>query len=121
MLPRVAKDNSMKKHIALAMFLLIVLAPKVRSQSPAPSAEQVTVIRAGSLIDGSNGSPRKNQLIFVRGNRIEKVAEGSAQIPAGAAVIDLSAATVLPGMIDLHPHIFFLGEGPGKGGSSENN
>src|SRR5258708_3382750 len=115
MLPRVAKDNSMKKHIALAVFLLTLVTPKVRSQSPAPSAEQVTVIRAGSLIDGSNSSPRKNQLIYVRGNRIEKVAEGSAQIPAGAAVIDLSAATVLPGLIDSHTHIFLWGEDPAKG------
>src|SRR5260221_339378 len=120
MLPRVAKDNSMKKHIALAVFLLTLVTPKVRSQSPAPSAEQVTVIRAGSLIDGSNSSPRKNQLIFVRGNRIEKVAEGSAQIPAGAAVIDLSAATVLPGLIDSHTHIFLWGEDPAKGGYDEN-
>ena len=110
----------MKKHIALAMFLLIFVTPKVRSQSPAPSAEQVTVIRAGSLIDGSSGSPRKNQLIFVRGNRIEKVSEGSAQIPAGAAVIDLSAATVLPGLIDSHTHIFLWGEDPAKGGYDEN-
>src|SRR6202011_3828957 len=74
----------------------------------------------GSLIDGSNGSSRKNQLIFVRGNRIEKVAEGSAPIPARAAVIDLSAATVLPGMIDSHTHIFLWGEDPAKGGYDVN-
>src|ERR1700724_4759762 len=120
MLPRVAKDNSMKKHIALAVFLLIFVTPKVRSQSQASSAEQVTVIRAGSLIDGSNGSSRKNQLIFVRGNRIEKGAGGPAPIPAGAAVIDLSSATVLPGMIDSHTHIFLWGEDPAKGGYDEN-
>src|SRR5258706_14530909 len=120
MLPRVAKDNSMKKHIALAVFLLTLVTPKVRSQSPAPSPEQVTVIRAGSLIDGSNSSPRKNQLIFVRGNRIEKVAEVSAQIPAGAAVINLSSATVLPRLNDSHTHIFLWGEDPAKGGYDEN-
>ena len=110
----------MKKKIVFAILSLTVFVSTVRPQSPASSAEQVTVIRAGSLIDGSNGSPRKNQLIFVRGNRIEKVAEGSAQIPAGAAVIDLSAATVLPGLIDSHTHIFLWGEDPAKGGYDEN-
>src|SRR6267378_1880765 len=110
----------MKKAMAFAILSLIFFASAVRSQSSASSAEQVTVIRAGSLIDGSNGSPRRNQLIFVRGNRIEKVAEGSAQIPAGAVVIDLSAATVLPGLIDSHTHIFLWGEDPAKGGYDEN-
>src|SRR5713226_4300092 len=110
----------MKKNIVFAILSLTFCASTVRSQSSTPSAEQVTVIRAGSLIDGSNSSPRKNQLIFVRGNRIENVTEGSAQIPAGAVLIDLSAATVLPGLIDSHTHIFLWGEDPAKGGYDEN-
>src|SRR5467141_2829171 len=110
----------MKKAMAFAILSLIFFASAVRSQSSASSAEQVTVIRAGSLIDGSNGSPRRNQLIFVRGNRIEKVAEGSAQIPTNATVIDLSSTTVLPGLIDSHTHIFLWGEDPAKGGYDEN-
>jgi imidazolonepropionase-like amidohydrolase len=80
----------------------------------------LTVIRAGVLIDGTSDAPRKNQLIFVRGNRIEKVAGASAQIPAGATVIDLSSFTVLPGLIDSHTHIFLWGEDPKKGGYDEN-
>src|SRR6266481_79507 len=115
-----SRPDSMKKNIVSAILPLILFASTVRSQSSASSAAQVTVIRAGSLIDGLSGSPRKNQLIFVRGNRIEKVAEASAQIPAGATVIDLSAATVLPGLIDSHTHIFLWGEDPAKGGYDEN-
>src|SRR6266436_4377925 len=115
-----SRPDSMKKNIVSAILPLILFASTVRSQSSASSAAQVTVIRAGSLIDGLSGSPRKNQLIFVRGNRIEKVADGSAQIPAGATVIDLSAATVLPGLIDSHTHIFLWGEDPAKGGYDEN-
>jgi imidazolonepropionase-like amidohydrolase len=110
----------MKKSFVFLIFPLIFLANTVRAQSPAPSAERVTVIRAGTLMDGSNAAPRKDQLIFVRGNRIERVMDASAQIPAGATVIDLSSTTVLPGLIDSHTHIFLWGEDPAKGGYDAN-
>jgi imidazolonepropionase-like amidohydrolase len=114
------QGQSMKKSIVLAFLSLSVIATTARSQSSATSATQLTVIRAGSLIDGSNAAPRKNQLIFVRGNRVEKISDASAQIPAEATVIDLSSATVLPGMIDSHTHIFLWGEDPAKGGYDAN-
>ena len=77
-------------------------------------AQAVTVIRAGTLIDGVSGSAKTNQVIVIRGNRIESVGTGAA--PAGARVIDLSGATVLPGMIDSHTHVFLQGEEPSEGG-----
>jgi len=120
MLLSVVKDNSMKKNILLPILSLLLFASTIRSQSTAPVSTQLTVIRAGALLNGTSEAARKNQLIFVRGNRIEKVAEGSAQIPADAVVIDLSAATVLPGLIDSHTHIFLWGEDPAKGGYDEN-
>ena len=110
----------MKKIFVFLTFSVVWAVTASRAQTPAPSAEQITVIRAGTLIDGSNASPRKNQLIFVRGNRIEKLTEAAAQIPVGATVIDLSSATVLPGLIDSHTHIFLWGEDPAKGGYDEN-
>src|SRR5258707_78667 len=49
-------------------------------QSGVPSTAPLTVVRAGPLIDGVSEAPRKNQLIFVRGDRIEKVADRYAAV-----------------------------------------
>jgi imidazolonepropionase-like amidohydrolase len=81
----------------------------------------VTVIRAGTLIDGKSDRPRTNQVIVIRGNRIESISDSAtAKIPAGATEIELSKETVLPGLIDSHTHIFLQGEDPAKGGYDAN-
>jgi len=79
--------------------------------------QQITVLRAGMLIDGKSDAPKRNQVIVIRGNKIENVADAaSAKIPEGATVVDLSHSTVLPGLIDSHTHIFLQGEVPADGG-----
>ena len=79
------------------------------------------VIRAGTLIDGKSDSPRRNQVIVIRGNRIESVGDAAtAKVPPDATVVDLSKATVLPGLIDSHTHIFLQGEDPAEGGYDVN-
>ncbi len=108
-----------KLSLTVASFLLMS-AGSLRAQTAVNSTETLTVIRAGTLIDGASEAPRKNQLIFVRGKHIEKVTNGSEEIPRNAKVIDLSAATVLPGLIDSHTHIFLWGEDPAKGGYDAN-
>ena len=91
------------------------------AQEPAHAAAQPIVIRAGTLIDGKSDQPRHDQVIVIGGNRIESVSDGAtAKIPSGATVIDLSNATVLPGLIDSHTHIFLQGEEPAKGGYDAN-
>ena len=110
----------MRKFLSRVFVCVAVFAAVATPQSPVPGSGTLTVIRAGSLIDGTSEAPRRNQLIFVRGTRIEKVADASAQVPAGAAVIDLSSATVLPGLTDAHTHIFLWGEEPAKGGYDAN-
>jgi imidazolonepropionase-like amidohydrolase len=87
------------------------------AQNSGPVLKPLTVIRAGVLIDGESNSPRRNQVIIIRGNQIVEVSDAAgARIPTGAETVDLSQATVLPGLIDAHTHIFLQGEEPDQGG-----
>ena len=106
----------MKTKYAL-LFVLMASWAGVSAQTTSMPQPQVTVIRVGTLIDPRTDEPKHNQVIVIRGERIEAVGDAaSVRIPAGASVIDLSNATVLPGMIESHTHIFLQGEDPAKGG-----
>src|SRR3989475_1895994 len=90
-------------------------------QTASAAGAQITVIRAGTLIDGKSSTPRHDQVIVIRGNRIGSVSDaGSSKMPADAKVIDFSHATVLPGLIASHTHIFLQGEDPAQGGYDAN-
>jgi imidazolonepropionase-like amidohydrolase len=67
-------------------------------------AGQVVAVRAARLYDPRTSSLLANQVVLIRGERIAEVG-GNVQIPAGATVIDLGQATLLPGMIDTHVHV----------------
>jgi len=66
---------------------------------------QVVAVRAGRLFDSRSGAMLANQVVLIRGDRIADVGPAVA-IPPEAQIIDLSTATVLPGMIDAHVHLF---------------
>jgi len=104
--------------LAILLFAALSVPAQINSQSPTDSSGgAVTVIKAGTLIDGAGNTPRSNQIIVVRGNKIVSVGDAaSSSIPQGARVIDLSHATVLPGLIESHTHIFLQGEEPADGG-----
>ena len=111
------RSQEVNMRSLLSLIVVLALVSSLHSQT----APGVTVIRAGVLIDGKSDQPRRDQVIVVRGNRIESVSDAaSAKIPAGASTIDLSHATVLPGLIDSHTHIFLQGEDPAQGGYDAN-
>ncbi|PYS56275.1 MAG: hypothetical protein DMG13_00320 [Acidobacteria bacterium] len=78
----------------------------------APST-QVVAVRAGRLFDAKSGNMLNNQVVLIKGDRISEIGSG-VQIPREAKVIDLSSATVLPGMIDTHVHVNTGGETPAQ-------
>jgi imidazolonepropionase-like amidohydrolase len=105
----------------LVLFVLILPAQLIAQANTNSAPQPVTVIRAGTLIDGKSASVRHNQVIVIRGNRIDSVSdESGVKASKDSQIFDLSHATVLPGMIDSHTHIFLQGEDPAEGGYDAN-
>ena len=72
-----------------------------------PPAPRSYRCRAGHLFDSKTGQMLTKQVVLISGDRITEVGPASqVKIPAGTEVIDLSQATVLPGLIDAHTHMF---------------
>ena len=90
----------------LVQFLisLVVVAPKLAAQYPQAGPPRVYAIKAGKLVDPEKGETLANQIILVRGTKIEAIGANLA-IPPEAKVIDLSKSTVLPGLFDAHTHL----------------
>ncbi len=84
-----------------------------------PPAPRVIAVRAGRLFNSKTGLMLTKQVVVVSGDRIAEAGpEGRVGIPAGARIVDLSQATVLPGLIDAHTHMFNT---RGPQGTTENS
>jgi len=98
-----------QSRIALVALVAIAASVLVSSQGRR-SAPRHVIVRAGRLFDGRSGALVPNQVVVIDGDRITSVGPdlkaGVTGAPGDATVIDLSRATVLPGMIDTHVHLY---------------
>jgi hypothetical protein len=92
----------MRKCAAL-LLLLLMAVPPLRGQSAAP----VTLVKAARLLDPRTGNVLAPAAVLIEGDKVKQVGP-SARLtaPAGSKIIDLGAATLLPGLIDSHTHLF---------------
>ncbi|HEU4630733.1 MAG TPA: amidohydrolase family protein [Gemmatimonadaceae bacterium] len=99
--------RSRRLTLATAAAATLLAPPAAYAQLPAaPKGSGTVVLRAARLVDGTGAAPVANAVVVVTDDRI--VAAGPASsisIPAGAHVVDLGDATLLPGFIDAHTHI----------------
>jgi imidazolonepropionase-like amidohydrolase len=84
--------------------VMLVLAATAAGQTQTQPQLPIMAIKAGRLVDPETGTVANNQVILIQGERITAVGPNLA-IPPGAAVIDLSKLTVLPGLVDAHTHM----------------
>src|SRR5262245_13907516 len=94
----------------ILMLLVIVSASTLAQNAPA----KTTLIKAGRVLDVKAGAYLTNQGVLVVGDRIKEVGAFDvvkAHAPQDAQVIDLSQATLLPGLIDSHGHLLSAMEG----------
>jgi imidazolonepropionase-like amidohydrolase len=97
---------------SVVLVLIFILMPGLLLAQNRP--KEIVLIKAGRLVDVRTGRVLTDQFILIEGDRVKQIGSArSVQIPAGARMIDLSNATVLPGLIDCHTHL--TGE-PGHNG-----
>ncbi len=92
-----------RRRVSLALLAGFAVSMGDRPSALAQAPVRVA-IKAARLIDGAGGSPMTNPVVLIDGDRITAVGSGLA-IPAGARIIDLGSATLLPGLIDCHTHV----------------
>jgi len=98
----------MSRTILAACLIAVSTRGGPASAQVAPKAAKAAVIKAGRLVDPRAGVVLKDRAILVEGGRIKAVGEVDAIVqaaPGDATIIDLSRATVLPGLIDCHTHV----------------
>lgn len=97
------------RRITLAA-VTVLAAAGAQAAWAATAAPQVTYIHAGKLLDRPGQAPRGASTIIVRDGTIAEVRDGFVAPEDGAKVVELKDQFVLPGLIDMHVHLFNLGD-----------
>src|SRR5437763_784656 len=92
------------------LLALLLLAQAPRETPLAVKPPERVVVKAAHLIDGKSDAPREGMSVLVEGDRIQKIAPAAELSAAGAKVIDLGDAWLLPGLIDAHTHVLLQGD-----------
>jgi imidazolonepropionase-like amidohydrolase len=100
--------------ILAACLAAIVIPLTANAQQPAAATGKVVVLKAARMFDGKSNSLTSPGLVVITDNKITAVGSG-ASVPAGAPVIDLGDATLLPGFIDAHTHLTMMHSDDWKG------
>jgi imidazolonepropionase-like amidohydrolase len=96
------------KRLGILFLMAMTAAGICAAQEAKKAAPASSAVKAGKILDVRTGNYQMDQIIWIEGDRIKAVgnaAEIEKQLPAGVRVIDLSKATVLPGLIDCHVHL----------------
>lgn len=105
-----------ESHTGRIMVILALVLCALISSAQTTTQSSKTVIRAGKLFDSAAGRMIDHPVIVISGNKIESVSQGNSSVPAGAKVVDLGSATILPGFIDVHTHLTMNAGGGGYEG-----
>lgn len=109
LLKRPVSDPCMAQILISTLVLFISCTAVISGQQLPKPANKRIGIRAGRLIDCKSGTPVSNALILIEGDKITSVSPGGAA-PSDVELIDLSRATVLPGLVDAHTHVLLQGD-----------
>lgn len=93
-------------HRVAAAVSAIVLGMTAGAASAQSAPANVVFVHAGALLDKPGQAPRGASTVVIRNGRIEAVRDGFVAPDPGARLVDLKDQFVLPGLIDMHVHIF---------------
>ncbi len=88
---------------AIHFTLVVTVSAILMMSCQVEDNSNITVVKAGLLIDGTGNPPLRDVLVFIEGDRITQVTQQD-EIPPGATVVDASQQVVIPGLIDTHVH-----------------